>query len=295
MIRTIFSCLILLPAILLAQLPKTSGKLKFEPAQVLEVNTETKTLVNQNAMGRTIDIDIRGGTKEIYTVKSTDNEHTLLFRELKRIFTHLNGMGQNMSIDSDVKKDMEGQAGKSLKELLSKTYETEISPEGTILKVLPEKIKQPVLDDRIRIIADLMNEMMHAFKIPRTGDRSFFAVLPAGGVAPGESWTEIKKLSSGMDTTVYMLTGSQETNWEISFTGVQHLTINSTMMGMESQSKIRNTISGNALVDKQTGQLRMKKYTIKSDGTTEIMGNSMPVNSDSEISIIVTATSQQAG
>lgn len=292
MIKTIFSVLFLflLPALLFAQLPKTSGKLKFENNQVIEVVTEIKTQINQEAMGRTIEIDILGGTQETYTAKPADNENTFLHRELKRIYTQLNGMGQNMSIDSDVKKDMEGPAGKSLKELLNKTYETEISPEGTILKVLPENIKQTELDDRIRIMADLMNEMMHALKIPSPGDRSFFTVLPSEGAAPGESWTEIKKLSSGTDTTVYTLTGSKETNWEISFTGLQHLTINSTMMGMQSSSQIKNNISGKVFVDKQTGQLRSKNYMVKSEGNTEIMGNMIPVSSESEIKITVSAS-----
>ena len=58
-------------------------------------------------------------------------------------------------------------------------------------------------------------------------------------------------------------------------------------MGMETTTNFNNKTTGKIIVDKATNIIREKNSVTDSKGTTEAMGNSIPVTSKTTISIKV--------
>jgi hypothetical protein len=59
------------------------------------------------------------------------------------------------------------------------------------------------------------------------------------------------------------------------------------MMGNESTTIMNNKTTGKIILDKLTGIIREKTSTIESNGSTVVMGNTVPVTSKTTILIKV--------
>ena len=73
------------------------------------------------------------------------------------------------SFDSNVEKDMNGQFGKPIKEMLGKTYDMIIDPGGKVLMVQPEKHDKIQLDERLAIITNMLKDMLDVVNPPQKG------------------------------------------------------------------------------------------------------------------------------
>src|SRR5882724_11006413 len=97
---------------------KVTGKLKFVQGQVIEITLNVKTKIAQEAMGQAIDFNVDGLATHVYTVTNTTEDNSTLHHTMKRISYSFDGMGQKKTIDSDKPKDLEGQFGKPIKDML---------------------------------------------------------------------------------------------------------------------------------------------------------------------------------
>ena len=85
----------------------------------------------------------------------------------------------------------------------------------------------------------------------------------------------------------YKLTDISDSTISLELSGNSLTTTKAEMMGNETTTTLNNKFSGKILIDKVTGLLKEKNTVIESSGTTEAMGNSLPVTSKTTIEVKV--------
>jgi Family of unknown function (DUF6263) len=265
---------------------RVSGKLKFKQGQTLEINIQVKTVIAQEAMGQAIDFNVDGSATHSYKVTNATDDNTTLHHKVQNITFNFDGMGKKVSFDSRNQKDMDGQFGKSMKEILGKTFDMIIDPTGQVLMVKPEKADSAKLDGQLMLISNMLKDLMDIVQPPKKDAASFFKVLPSHESAKGDSWTESFENANGKFNTAYTLTGITDSTIIIDYTGNSITVHKAEMMGIESTTTMNNKTTGKIIIDKATGIIREKTGNTESNGTAEVMGSSLPVTS--KITTVIT-------
>lgn len=283
---------ITLPFILLFLIPglqgqKIASRLKFEQGQAVEVSLQMKTTISQQAMGQAIDFELNGSANHVYKITNTTEDNSTLHHQTEEIAFNFDGMGQKLSFDSKNEKDMNGRFGKPIKEILGKTYDMIIDPAGKVLMVQPEKMDTTKMDDRFAIITNMLKDVLATVDPPRKGSSSFFKVLPDHEVGKGDTWTESMNSPTEKSSTVYTLDDITDSTILVSFVRNSATISKAEMMGNESTTTMNHKTTGKIILDKATGIVKEKTATTDSNGSTEVMGNTLPVTSKTTTTIIV--------
>jgi hypothetical protein len=284
--RTIPIIAILFPGITLIS-QTVSPKLQFTTGQTLEITMQVKSKISQQAMGQAIDFNVDGQTIRSYKVTNATDDNNTLHHKLHRIAYNFDGMGQKRNFDSDKPKDLEGQMGKPIKDMLEKTYDMIIDSTGLVLMVIPEKIETADSDPRMMIIMNMLKDLLGTVQPPKKNEASFFKVLPEGENGVGTTWTVTENMDGNKSITSYKITGISEAIVTVEFTGNSTSTTQAEMMGMQTTTSMNNKTTGQILLDKTSGIILKKTSTTNSTGTTEVMGGTMPVSSTVTIEINV--------
>jgi hypothetical protein len=59
-------------------------------------------------------------------------------------------------------------------------------------------------------------------------------------------------------------------------------------MGTQAVTKLNNTINGQIILDRASGIIRRKTGTVDYNGTTQVMGNTVPIKGTTSILHVVT-------
>ncbi|SRR5258706_10482755 len=282
---SIIALLLVSSAICYAQ--NVSGKVAFRQGQIINISMESKTTVSQEAGGNAIDFTANGNAVHTFKVTNATENNSTLHHEVKRIAFNFDGMGQKKSIDSDNPKDLDGFYGKPVKDILSKSYDMIIDPSGKTLLVKPEKIELAKTDDRLGIIFNLLKDVTNIVYPPKKNAASFFKVLPDTGTGLNESWTETGLDSNGLFKTIYTLSAITDSTLVVDFKGNSSYVSKAEIMGMQTTTTMNNAYSGTITLDKVTGIVREKNISTTSNGSTEVMGGTMPVTSKTSLVIKV--------
>ena len=266
---------------------KISAPLNFQQGDSIAVSVKINQVVAQQAMGQAIDFHVNGSADHFYKVSNSTSDNTTLHHKVKRLQFDFDGMGQKRAIDSDNKKDMDGQLGKPVKDMLSKEFDLIIDPSGKALLVRPEKVALEQPDARFALIANMLKDLISVVYPPQKGTSSFFKVLPAEGAAVGETWQETFKTETESGISNYRLTAATDTTLIVDYKTAASSTTTTEMMGMETSTTMKTNITGQIIIDRVSGIIRKKTSNIESNGATEAMGNSMPINAKATISIVV--------
>lgn len=199
----------------------------------------------------------------------------------------LTGWVRKKGFDSDKKKDIEGSFGKPIRDVLSKEFDMIIDPTGKALLVRPEKIALEKTDERFAIIGNMLKDLISVVYPPQKGATSFFRVLPEEGVAVGESWQETFSGENESGLTIYTLSAVTDSTLEVDFKTTATHSSKGEMMGMETSTNMKSHATGRITADKASGLILRKTTTIEATGATEAMGNSMPINSKTVITTLV--------
>ena len=272
------------PSIGFAQ--KVSGKPVFQQGQIFNIAMDVKTKVSQEAGGNAIDFDLTGTAAHSYKVTNTTADNSTLHHDVKRVSFKFDGMGK-YSFDSDNKKDMDGMFGASAKDILSKNFDMIIDPAGKALLIKPEKIELAKADDRLAIVFTMLKDVTNVVYPPKKGDPSFFKVLPDTAIGINDSWSEAGEDANGIFKTVYTLSSITDSTIIVSLKGNSASVTKAEMMGMQTTTSLKNSYTGNIILDKLTGVIREKTITTESTGSTEAMGGNLPVTSKTTIIIYV--------
>jgi hypothetical protein len=285
--KSLFTLIALIPVtICLGQ--KTSGKLTFKQGQILSITTEVKSTVSQEAMGQAIDFTADGAAMHSYKVTNATDDNNTLHHEVKRIAFNFDGMGQKRSFDSENKKDMDGQFGAVVKDILSKSFDLIIDTAGKVLLAKPEKSELSKADERLAIVMNMLKDVTNVVYPPKKNEASFFKILPEKEPGLNESWTEAMEDSTGKFNTVYTLSAITDSTFIIDLKGNSVTTTKAEMMGQQIITNMNNAFTGKIILNRITGIIRKKTITTESNGTTEAMGGTLPVTSKTNVTIRVT-------
>lgn len=262
-------------------------KLQFEQGKTLAIQMDVKASVTQQAMGQAIDFTADGTALHSYTVTGISDSSTVLHHETKKITFNFDGMGQKRSFDSGNKKDMEGQFGEPIKNILNKNFDLTIDPHGKVLMTKPEKIEPVKTDERLAIVLNMLRDITDVAYPPEKGEGSFFNVLPDNETELGKSWSDSLQNETGKFISVYTLSGITDSTIIVDIKGNAAIVSKALMMGRETTTTLNSISTGKIILDKATRIVKEKMLTTESNGTMEALGGTTPVTSKTTIVIHV--------
>ena len=266
---------------------KVNGKLLFTQGQALGITMNLKTNIAQQAMGQAIDFDLTGSANHQYKITNATDDNTTLRHTISQVGFTFDGMGQKRAFDSRNEKDMNGQFGKPMKELLSKSFDMIVDPGGKALMIMPEKLESVQVDERMAIITNMLRDVMDIMHPPQKGKASFFKVLPDAEVGKGDKWSDTLYSEAIKSITDYTLADINDSTIVIDLLANSVTTTKAEMMGNETVTTMNNKTSGKIILDRVTGIIREKSTSTESNGSTAVMGSSLPVTSKTTITILV--------
>lgn len=266
---------------------KVTGKLKFEQGQVLKINMTVKRTIVQQAMGQAIDFTVDAAGIHSYKVTNTTDENSTLRHQVQQINFSFDGMGQKRSFNSREEKDMNGQFGKPIKELLEKKYDIILDTGGKTLMAVPEKIELSQGDSRMAIVTNMLSEMLDLVQPPAKGSASFFKILPDTVAGKGDTWTSSLQTNGGKTDAAYVISAITDSTILIDFVENSVTVTKAEMMGSETSTTMNNKSTGKIILDRLTGIIREKTISTESNGTTESSFGSLPVTSKTTTTISV--------
>ncbi|MBI5373060.1 MAG: hypothetical protein HZA79_13645 [Sphingobacteriales bacterium] len=271
------------------------GRLFFRQGQAIEISLQTQTTISQQAMGQAIDFHVDASCKHQYEVTNTTEDNHSLRHSVKRITFSFDGMGQKQAFDSDIPKDLNGQSGKPVKELLEKKYDMIIDPYGKVLLTLPDSFPAAQTDNRMAIISSMMKEVVDIVQPPQKGKGSFFRVIPEkeGGLKTGDSWTESGSAQANTYQTTYVISAVTDSTILLDFTGNAYTVTKAEMMGSETSTTLTHKSTGKITVDRATGLIRQKTTQTESSGSTESSFGNLPLTSKTTSTITVQIKPQE--
>jgi hypothetical protein len=285
--KSIYTLLSLLSINMLSYSQSLTNHLKFDQGQILEISLQVKNTISQQAMGQAIDFTVDASGNHSYQVTNTTEANSTLHHSVNRITFSFDGMGQKKSFDSKEEKDINGQFGKSIKDLLDKKYDIIIDPFGNTLLSIPEKIQLTENDSRMAIISNMLKDVIDIVQPPQKGKASFFKVLPEKEPVKGLSWTESYSNESGKFDAAYVISDINDTTLIVDFAGNSITVSKAEMMGNETLTTMNNKSTGKIVLDRLTGIIREKTINTESNGNTEASFGTIPVTSKNTTIITV--------
>ncbi|MEO6612124.1 MAG: DUF6263 family protein [Chitinophagaceae bacterium] len=271
---------------------KIAGKLKFEQGQSVEINMQVKTTIVQQAMGQAIDFTVDASGNHSYKVTNATEDNCTLHHQVQHVTFAFDGMGMKKSFNSSEEKDMNGQFGKPIRELLDKKYDIIIDPSGKTLMAVPEKIQLSEGDSRMALITGMLRDVLDLVQPPAKGGASFFKVLPDNEVGKGDTWTSSHITNGGKADAAYIVSEINDTTVVVDFVENSVTVTKAEMMGNETTTTMNNKSTGKIILDRITGIMREKTINTESNGNTEASFGTLPVTSKTTTTIFVKPLSQ---
>ncbi|MFP5042297.1 hypothetical protein [Parasediminibacterium sp. JCM 36343] len=248
------------------------GQAKLTPGSKFTLTQESKINTTTSMMGTDMLIE---STNTLYVeieIKTLVNDSTLVINgTVKRITGHFSVMGQDQNFDSDDKS-------------------TATSPQlAPLLKNLNKQEEFTIINGKIKGTGNQMDDAMGAVAQALTGGGGasasgfvgqLFVPLAAKNKNLGDKWTTDEKSSDGNMKMVSIFTITKLTGDEIeitanvgtSFVGSIHV------MEMDMKQNMSGITTSVFTYNQKTGVLKAGNSTISSNGTAEVMGNSLPMN-----------------
>jgi hypothetical protein len=265
--------LILLTVI--AQAQKVSGKLVFQPGQVLSVNTKSTSINLINAMGQEIELKSEAIADHQFKVTNTTEESHTLSHEINRIRLTSEGMGNSIDFDSQKEKDLNGQFGAPIKELMGNKYSLVIDGSGNTLIAMNQG---NATSSDPGMLAQLLGSINEFTGSPKQGEASFFKVLPSTEVGTGDGWTNTIDRNGSKVEEAYSIAEINDNFILINYLANSATTSKGENMGMEFTINVKNKTEGKIMVDRTSGIVKEKNLKTTSTGTASTSFGEIPVN-----------------
>jgi hypothetical protein len=198
----------------------------------------------------------------------------LIASTLTKFTTNGSAMGQEMKFDSDKKEDMESETGKLMKDQLNVTKEIEISEMAKVIKSTTKSAPSASGGQ----LMDMINNMTGGYADESNGSGSAFEIIPFGKKI-GDFWSDSTIMGDIKTYNSYTLKSITNNIATLELKGKQLINKKMEQQGMEINIKMEAKISGEGIVDMNTGLLQQKTTLIDGNGSAEVMGQSIPMSS----------------
>jgi len=256
---------------------KVTNKLAFQKGQKLEMVTKVNSTVSMEMMGQSMDTKLDATITRLFDVNNVMNGAASIEHKMKRMQMSIESpMAGNQAFDSDKESDMKGDGGKVMEKAMKNKYSMTVDAGGKITSVKadddnPNKQEKAAGGD---MISGAMAGLAAGMELPKEGDLSEFKILPEAGAAKGESWTD----TAGGKNAKYTLTDITADAILIDYTEEGTTDRTQEANGMEIKMSSKDKTTGKIILDKKTGLLKQKNATTSSEGTMEVSGQSIPIN-----------------
>jgi hypothetical protein len=263
---------------LTASAQKINNKLTFQKGQKLEMVSQVNSVVSMDMMGQSMDTKIDAIITRHFDVENVSNGNAVIEHKMKRMQMNLDiPMQGKQTFDSEKQEDMKSETGKVAEKALKNKYTMTVDPLGKITAVKADDDnpnKAEANANQADPMSGALSQIAAGMDLPKSGDVSEFKVLPDYEVSKGQSWTDSTKNSK----TVYTLTDINGTDIIIDYTEDATTQRTQEAAGMEISMSSKDKTTGKIILDKNTKLLKEKTSTTNSEGTMELMGQSVPMN-----------------
>ena len=238
-------------------------------------------------MGQTVEFKIEGSITHVYQVVDANAKQYTLNHITKRIAMNMDGMGQTKTFDSDKKEDLEGDMGGPVKDILKKSYEMAIDQSGKVISVKEDTSQTKKEADQADMVGNILSKLGSALDAPVAGEASFFKILPGKELKKGDTWLDSTDSPGGREYTHYTVSDITSSGILLDYTSNSNSDTKSDMMGMEATTHMVNNSKGKITIDRASGILKNKTAETESNGTVDIMGQSIPIKTKTNLTINV--------
>ncbi len=285
--KNIFTVFVFVLTSIASYSQNASSRLKFNQAQVFNIEVNMKSTIAQQAMGQSIDFVIDSKATHDFKVTNSTEDNTTLHHEVKKISFAFDGMGQKVNFDSEKEKDLNGQFGKPMKDMLNKKYDIIIDTGGKVLMAMPEKFVVTEMDGRMAIINSMLKDIMDLVQPPQKGKPSFFQLLPSSEIKKADTWTTTALAHGGKVDAAFKIADINDSTIIVDFVENSVTIAKANMMGSETTTTMNNKSTGKIILDRTTGIMKEKTFSTDSHGNTEASFGTMPVTSKTTTTIKV--------
>lgn len=248
----------------------TSGlfaqELKLEAGKKI---TSTTTNVLNMDMGMAGQMNIEGNSTSLIEITGSDAKNYNAKTSVIKMKMSQEGMGQNVTFDSDKKEDRESEAGKEMSKLLD--VPAVVTIDKSTGKVIEPNKKEIVADD-----SNPMASLMGNSNSAEAATAAAFFYIP-NGKKIGDKWSDSLSEAGMKGLKNFELKSIVDNIATIAITTKSKGTISKEAQGMQFEMTMEGAGSGEILVDTKT--FLVKKNTLSNDvnGTLDMMGQSIPL------------------
>ena len=250
----------------------SSGKLLLAKGQKIQIDNNIKSVINQEMMGQAVEITIDANMIHQVEVKDKKTNSYLVSSTLTKLSTNGSAMGQEMKFDSDKKEDLESETGKALKDQLNVSKEVELNENANVINGVKKDSKASPGGQ----LMDMVNNVTGGGSDESNGANAAFEVIPSGKKA-GDSWSDSSITDEIKTYRNYTIKAVNGNNATVLLTGKQITKKKVEQQGMEINVSMEGKLSGEGIVDMNTGLVKQKTTIMDGTGSAEVMGQSIPV------------------
>ena len=262
---------------------KINGQINFPKGKKLEVVSEIKAIVTQEMMGQEMEMNVNTTIERSLDIENVSNGNATVEHKVKRIQMNFDSPMGAQTFDSENEKDMKGDAGKTLEKSLKNKYTMTIDNTGKIIAVKADDDNPNEKKDDNDPMSGAMAQYAEGLQVPNVNDFTDLKILPNREISKGETWTD----SLNESKFIYTLSDIRENDVVVDYTETAKISRKQEMMGMEISITSNDKTTGKIIVDRKSGLMKEKTSTTVSDGTTEVMGQSIPTTSKTTKTITV--------
>lgn len=264
---------------------KISNKISFPKGNKLEVTTETSSIISIDMMGQKMDTKVNGSLTRMLDIEDVSKGTATIEHKVKHLKVNYDIPMRGIdSFDSENESDMKGEGGKAMEKALKNKYKMVVDQWGKVVSVQADDNNPNTDAPKGDMMADMITQMSDGMTLPKPGDASEFSILPAREISKGGTWTD----TTGGKNFNYTLSDVTDSDLIINFTGTSTTRKTQEANGMEMVISSKDNSTGTILLDRKTGLVKEKTETISSDGTMEMMGQSIPMKTNITKKITVT-------
>ena len=212
---------------------------------------------------------------DTYAVNEATPNAITLVKTPKQVKMNFTFGSQEIKLDSDNPKDLDGPFAQPVKDIMSQKPEFTIDATGKILSVKKDEKKKKDDSQGAGMMGMMLPGMDFAAAMPQVGNPSFFQILPNREVSIGDSWTDSLANESTKNVTVYKVKDINEKDIVLDFTGEGTTVQTKEAMGMTVNVNAANRSTGSIVLDKATGIIKQKTATNTTETTMNMGGREM--------------------
>lgn len=257
----------------IAGFAQNSGSIVLNKGQKFLIENKFTALSTQEMMGQSMESKADVFTSNNIEVKDINDNNYNLTNTFTKVTATMSAMGQDMNFDSDKKEDMDGEMGKSMKDIINKPKNVIVDKQGKIIKDKSDTTKK---DSGGGMMSMMMQQFLGNQEESGFGVSEAFMIIPKNAKA-GFSWSDSSSKEGIKKSTTYTIKEIKSAEAIVTISGNLVADTKTEMQGMEISSKTTGKITGEEIVDLKTGLIKQRTTTLESSGNMEAMGQEIPM------------------